>query len=82
MIAGSGVQTLPLATTSPKARPATVRPLAFGGTVSGTLQACIQRNVSAPHAPRPQPGNVTMMAPRRVATTVCSYCTTGARGAA
>ena len=27
-----------------------------------------------------QPGSVTMIAPRSVATTVCSYCTTGAAG--
>lgn len=27
-----------------------------------------------------QPGRVTMIGPRRVATTVCSYCTTGAAG--
>ena len=28
----------------------------------------------------PQPGRVTTTGPRRVATTVCSYCTVGALG--
>lgn len=47
------------------------------GTGTGTET---ETGTAAPEGNRLHPGWVTMIAPRSVATTVCSYCTTAARG--